>query len=87
MRRLPPTRLGQRDASGNPMPKGFDQPTVMAQLSRAVFNDFTPGFYFVLAMTGIILILAANTAFNGFPVLASILGQGWLPSPPAAYAR
>ena len=69
-----------RDASGNPMPKGFDQPTVMAQLSRAVFNDFTPGFYFVLAMTGIILILAANTAFNGFPVLGSILARdGFMP--------
>ena len=42
---------------------------------RAVFNDFPPGFYFVVAMTGIILILAANTAFNGFPVLGSILAQ------------
>jgi amino acid transporter len=69
-----------RDASGNPMPKSFDQPTVMAQLSKAVFNDFTPGFYFVLAMTGIILILAANTAFNGFPVLGSILARdGFMP--------
>ncbi len=31
-------------------------------------------------MTGIILVLAANTAFNGFPVLASILARdGYLP--------
>ena len=31
-------------------------------------------------MTGIILVLAANTAFNGFPVLASILAKdGYLP--------
>ena len=31
-------------------------------------------------MTGIILVLAANTAFNGFPVLGSILAQdGFLP--------
>ncbi len=31
-------------------------------------------------MTGIILVLAANTAFNGFPVLGSILAQdGYLP--------
>jgi hypothetical protein len=64
-----------RDHHGNPMPKGFDQPTVMAQLSKAVFHGFTPGFWFVLAMTGIILILAANTAFNGFPVLGSILAR------------
>jgi hypothetical protein len=69
-----------RDSHGNPMPHSFDQPTVMAQLSRAVFDNFTPGFYFVLAMTGIILILAANTAFNGFPVLGSILARdGFMP--------
>ncbi len=69
-----------RDEHGNPMPKGFDQPTVMAQLSKAVFHGFTPGFWFVLAMTGIILILAANTAFNGFPVLGSILARdGFMP--------
>ena len=37
---------------GKPMPPGFDQPTVMAQLSKAVFDNFTPGYYFVLAMTG-----------------------------------
>jgi hypothetical protein len=69
-----------RDAQGNPMPRHFDQPTVMAQLARAVFDNFTPGFYFVLAMTGIILVLAANTAFNGFPVLGSILARdGFMP--------
>jgi amino acid transporter len=69
-----------RDAHGNPMPSHFDQPTVMAQLSRAVFSGFTPGFYFVLAMTGVILVLAANTAFNGFPVLGSILARdGFMP--------
>jgi amino acid transporter len=64
-----------RDANGNPMPEGFDQHPVMAQLSKAVFADFPPGFYFVVAMTGIILVLAANTAFNGFPVLGSILAK------------
>jgi amino acid transporter len=69
-----------RDEHGHRMPHGFDQPTVMAQLSKAVFHGFTPGFYFVLAMTGIILILAANTAFNGFPVLGSILARdGFMP--------
>jgi amino acid transporter len=65
---------------GKPMPPGFDQPTVMAQLSKAVFDNFPPGYYFVLAMTGIILVLAANTAFNGFPVLGSILARdGYMP--------
>jgi hypothetical protein len=69
-----------QDAQGRPMPPGYDQPTVMAQISKAVFDNFTPGFYFVLAATGIILILAANTAFNGFPVLGSILARdGFMP--------
>jgi hypothetical protein len=50
-----------------------------------VFDHFDPAFYFVIAMTGIILILAANTAFNGFPVLGSILAKdGLLPRQLAA---
>jgi amino acid transporter len=73
-----PTRL--LDTAGNPMPSDYQQPTVMAQLSEAVFHGFTPGYYWVVAMTGIILILAANTAFNGFPVLGSILARdGFMP--------
>jgi amino acid transporter len=64
-----------RRPDGSRLPDGFDQHTVIAQIARAVFSDFPPGFYFVVAMTGIILILAANTAFNGFPVLASILAK------------
>jgi amino acid transporter len=55
--------------------KTYDEHTVIAQIARAVFSDFSPGFYFVITMTGIILILAANTAFNGFPVLGSILAR------------
>jgi amino acid transporter len=69
-----------RDQHGQPMPPGYDQPTVMAQISRAVFDNFSLGFYFVLAATGVILVLAANTAFNGFPVLGSILARdGFMP--------
>jgi amino acid transporter len=72
------SRLLQAD--GKPMPPGYDEPTVIAQLSKAVFDVFPPGYYFVLAMTGVILILAANTAFNGFPVLGSILARdGFMP--------
>lgn len=56
-------------------PDDYDQKTVLAQLGDAVFDHFTPGFYLVIVMTALILILAANTAFNGFPVLASILAQ------------
>jgi amino acid transporter len=54
--------------------------TGIAQLAEVVFSDFRPGFYFVIAATFIILFLAANTAFNGFPVLGSILARdGYLP--------
>ena len=53
---------------------------MIAQIAQAVFNDFSPGFYFVVTVTGVILVLAANTAFNGFPVLGSILAQdGYAP--------
>ena len=64
-----------RQADGSPLPGDFEQHTVIAQIARAVFADFPPAFYFVVAMTGVILILAANTAFNGFPVLGSILAK------------
>ena len=67
-------------ADGSPLPAGYDEHTVIAQLSRAIFDNFDAGFYFVITMTGIILVLAANTAFNGFPVLGSILARdGFLP--------
>jgi amino acid transporter len=51
------------------------QPTVTAQLAETVFSHFRPGYFIVLAVTALILVLAANTAFNGFPVLGSILAQ------------
>ena len=69
-----------RESDGTRLPADYDQHTVVAQLARAVFFDFDPGFYFVISMTGVILVLAANTAFNGFPVLGSILAKdGYLP--------
>jgi amino acid transporter len=70
---------------GEPLPEDYSQHTVIAQIARAVFDGFDLGFYFVIAMTGIILVLAANTAFNGFPVLGSILAaDGFLPRQLAA---
>jgi amino acid transporter len=56
-------------------PHDYQQKTVIAQLADAVFSGFTPGLYIVATVTAIILLLAANTAFNGFPVLGSILAQ------------
>ncbi|TWF80063.1 amino acid/polyamine/organocation transporter (APC superfamily) [Pseudonocardia hierapolitana] len=56
-------------------PPGYVQQTLVAQLADAVFHDFRPGFVFVVVVTALILVLAANTAYNGFPVLGSILSQ------------
>jgi amino acid transporter len=56
-------------------PPGYHQKTMIAQLADAVFHDFPLGLYLIAGVTALILVLAANTAFNGFPVLASILAQ------------
>ena len=61
-------------------PEGYSQKTVIAQIAAAVFGQDSIGFFAVQAFTAAILVLAANTAFNGFPILASILGEdGYLP--------
>ncbi|HEY6794137.1 MAG TPA: APC family permease [Kineosporiaceae bacterium] len=52
------------------------QRTVIAQLASAVFGGpHSPLFFFVQATTALILILAANTAYNGFPMLTSLLAR------------
>ncbi|WP_099041650.1 APC family permease [Mycobacterium neglectum] len=56
-------------------PADYHQKTLIAQLADAVFGDFTIGLYLIAGVTALILVLAANTAFNGFPVLGSILAQ------------
>ena len=66
--------------NGVPVGEDFHQDPVIGQLAKSVFSGFSPGFYVVAAVTGLILVLAANTAFNGFPVLGSILARdGYLP--------
>ncbi len=61
-------------------PEGYTQRTVIAQVGGAVFGMDSIGFFAVQGFTAAILILAANTAFNGFPVLASILAHdGFMP--------
>jgi len=59
---------------------GFDpdapQRTVIAQIAAAVFGgDNTIMFYVMQATTAAVLLLAANTAFNGFPLLGSVLAR------------
>jgi amino acid transporter len=62
-------------------PEGYQPRTVIAQVGASVLGGASsPAFYMVQAFTAAILVLAANTAFNGFPILASILGEdGFLP--------
>jgi amino acid transporter len=68
------------DPSGHVVPASFNQDPVIGQLALGIFDHFPLGFYVVAAATGVILMLAANTAFNGFPVLGSILARdGYLP--------
>jgi amino acid transporter len=51
------------------------QRTVIAQIAAAVFGNNSVMFFYIQAATALILILAANTAYNGFPLLTSILAQ------------
>ena len=52
-----------------------EQRSVVAQITVAVFGNNSLGFFVVQAFTAAILILAANTAYQDFPRLASILGR------------
>jgi amino acid transporter len=62
------------------LPEGQAQKTVIVQVAQAVFGSFEIGILVVTLATALILALAANTAFNGFPVLGSILARdGYLP--------
>jgi len=70
----------QLTLAGRPVGDSYIQDPIIGQLSKTIFSDFHLGVIFISIVTGIILILAANTAFNGFPVLASILAKdGFLP--------
>ncbi|NCT89993.1 APC family permease [Cellulomonas sp. APG4] len=65
---------------GEPVGEEYVQDPLIAQLSEAVFSGFGPAIALIAVVTGLILVLAANTAFNGFPVLGSILARdGYLP--------
>jgi amino acid transporter len=62
------------------LPPGTVQQTVIAQLGTAVFGAGSSGFYFLQIATMLVLVLAANTAYNSFPQMASVLGRdGFMP--------
>ncbi|MEX1294704.1 MAG: APC family permease [Candidatus Limnocylindrales bacterium] len=57
-----------------------DESTIIAQSAEAVFGVGSAGFFLFLTFTTLILILAANTSFAAFPVLASVLANdGFFP--------
>ncbi|MEP6808265.1 MAG: APC family permease, partial [Chloroflexota bacterium] len=57
------------------VPDPSEQETVISQITRTLVGAGTPFHYLIQLSTAFLLILAANTAFAGFPRLASILGK------------
>ncbi|MEU0270865.1 APC family permease [Streptomyces sp. NPDC006307] len=60
---------------GVPVGPEYVQNPVISQVAAAVFGDGTFFFVLLAAATALVLFLAANTAYNGFPLLGSILAQ------------
>ena len=52
---------------------GSPQRSLIAQMASATFGNNTIPFFLIQAVTAAVLLLAANTAFNGFPLLGSVL--------------
>ncbi|WEK13267.1 MAG: APC family permease [Candidatus Microbacterium phytovorans] len=69
-----PCQLIGFDCAGTP------QPSLMAQVAAATFGGGSIPFYVIQAATACVLLLAANTAFNGFPLLGAVLARdGYAP--------
>ncbi len=59
---------------------GDPQRSLMAQMAAATFGNNSILFFVIQAATAAVLLLAANTAFNGFPLLGSVLASdGYAP--------
>lgn len=61
--------------NGVPVGDGFVQHPVISQVAEAVFGNGSFLFIVLATATALVLFLAANTAYNGFPLLGSILAQ------------
>jgi len=57
------------------VPDPSERQTVISQITGTLVGAGTPFHYLIQLSTAFLLILAANTAFAGFPRLASILGK------------
>ncbi|HET7747613.1 MAG TPA: APC family permease [Vicinamibacteria bacterium] len=54
--------------------------TVISQIGRAAFGGRNVLYLMLIGATTLILVMAANTAYNGFPRLSALLaGDGYLP--------
>jgi amino acid transporter len=62
-------------SNGAPVGADYVQHPVISQVAAAVFGEGTFFFVLLAAATALVLFLAANTAYNGFPLLGSILAQ------------
>jgi amino acid transporter len=51
------------------------QRSLIAQIASATFGNNSVLFFIVQAATAVVLLLAANTAFNGFPLLGAVLAK------------
>ncbi len=73
-------KVTDRDADLIGLPPGQAQKTVIVQIAEAVFPQWHGFVLFIAFATALILALAVNTAFNGFPVMGSVLAKdGYLP--------
>ncbi|MGQ0624277.1 MAG: APC family permease [Sporichthyaceae bacterium] len=61
--------------NGVPAGPDYHQEPIIAQVAAAVFGDGSAPFIFLAAVTALVLFFAANTAYNGFPVLGSVLAH------------
>lgn len=56
------------------------QRSLIAQMASATFGNNSIPFFIIQAATAAVLLLAANTAFNGFPLLGSVIAtDGYAP--------
>src|SRR5580658_1121133 len=65
-------------ALSHPVPYTLGVPTVLSEIGRLVYGSSVGGqilFYALQAATALILILAANTSFTGFPFLVSFVAE------------
>ena len=52
---------------------GTPQRSLIAQMASSTFGNNSLPFFIIQVVTAAVLLLAANTAFNGFPLLGSVL--------------